>query len=467
MKTGSKYWSLVRLDSAGKLKVTEIVSTKGFFQQYFLTQGDRNTIADLAVQRDLVAVKNSQSDTSIEAERSLRCFISHQIRQVCIQLEMQFGREHGFSRNDLFIYSLNDTLDNFRDSVATRKSGSQYKPLAVEILETFDPQKANLSTWTTRFVKQNRELQRFLLEQGVYLISNWAILNDTNPKQLKRILSEFHSLTPVEIQRAGGLLTSYHQVYRRDRLKNRQTKGGKCQTPSTEQLERMASLIESVANLVLSPEQVLTQLEQLANLLREYRIYARGGRLKHQQSLDNAEMNTEAMQASVIAEEDNDNEDSRDDFLQSYQQQFQQSLDTAIAEVITNRLSKFKGKKAAKAPQFITALKLFHCQGEAMGKIAKAVGLKAQYQVSRLLNLKELRADIRHRILQLMTDWIGLSKLANPAELKQREQAIASALGEQIDRVLETAESEASVGDSNQSTLAKRICDYVDRLDRR
>ena len=178
-------------------------------------------------------------------------------------------------------------------------------------------------------------------------------------------------------------------------------------------------------------------------------------------------MNTEAMQASIIVESDNDDEDSRDDFLQSYQQQFRQSLDAAIAEVITNRLSKFKGKKAAKAPQFITALELFHCQGEAMGKIAKEIGLKAQYQVSRLLNLKELRADIRHRILQLMTDWIGLSKLANPTELKQREQAIASALGEQIDRVLETAESEPSVADSNQSILAKRICEYVDRLDRR
>jgi len=462
MKTGSKYWSLVRLDSSGSAKVTEIVSTKSFVQQHIINQSDENR-SDTSVQRDLVAIKTSNGNM-IEADRSLRCFVSHQIKQACIQLEMQFGRDHGFSRRDLFIYTLNDTLDNFRDTVAAKKSNSQYKPLAVEIVETFDPRKANLSTWTTRFVKQNRELQRFLLEQGVYLISNWAILNDTNVKQLKRILSQFHNLTPVEIDRDTTLLSSYHNVYRRDRLESRQGKGGKCQSPSAEQLARIAQAIEQVSDLALSPEQVLTQLEQLANLLREYRIYARGGKLKNQQSFDNAEINTEGMQASVITEEQND-DDHRDDFLKSYQQQFQASLSVSIQQVITTRLSKFQGKKAAKAPQYITAMKLFHCDGEVMAQIAKVVGLKAQFQVSRLLNLKELRADIRQKILQSMTNWtLNQSKIADTTVLKQREQAIALALGEQIDEMLDTAEKQASVAQSNESLLAKRICEYVDTL---
>ena len=51
---------------------------------------------------------------------------------------MQFGREHGFNRNDLFIYTLNDTLENFRDALETKKvSSSQYKSLAVEISRNF------------------------------------------------------------------------------------------------------------------------------------------------------------------------------------------------------------------------------------------------------------------------------------------------------------------------------------------
>ena len=342
MKTASKYWHLVSLDSSGKLKITEISPAKKFFQQQFPNWLDGKAISDLEVQRNLIAFKNVEREmTGAWAERCLRCFISHQIRQVCIQLEIQFGREHGFTRQDLFVYTLHDTLDNFRDSISTKKaSNSQYKTLAIEILETFNPQKANLSTWATRLVKQNHELQRFLLEQGVYLISNWAILNDTNLKQVSRILSEFHNLTRIEIDLASKLLACYHTVYRQDRLKNRER--GKCQTPSLEQLERITSLINKKANVVFSAQHTLSQLEKLADLLREYRIHARGGKLKQEQSLDNSEINTQAIQASVASEE---SDSDRIDFLKSYQQQFQQSLDRSIEDVISTRLGKFKGKK--------------------------------------------------------------------------------------------------------------------------
>lgn len=461
MKMVSQYWNLVRLDSSGKLQITEIILAKQFFVRQFYYLINSQNISDISVQKDLFLLKNNKDENSIFAESCLRCFVSHQIRQACIQLDIQFGREHGFSRNDLFIYTLNDTLNDFRDLIATKKvAKSQYKSLAVEILETFDPNRSSLSTWTTRYVKQNRELQHFLLQQGVYLISNWAILNDTNTKRIHKILSEFHNLTPGEIERASILLSGYHDVYRRDRLKNRQSKGGKCQTPTTEQLERIAKAIEQQTNLSLSSEQTLSQLEQLASLLREYRIYVRGGKVK-QESLDNTEINPERIQADLVQNESNSIEHSG--FLKSYQQQFQQSLDKSIAAVITNRLNGFKGK-TVKANQFITALELFHCQGESMSAIAPKVKLQAQYQVTRLLKLKELRVDIRHHLLQLMRDWtMNQTELEDLDLLKQREKAIESALAEQIDLVLDEAEKEASIADSTQSVLARRICAYLDR----
>ncbi len=465
MPTISKYWNLVRLDSSGKLRITEINPAKKLIQQQFSNLIEAESISHTAVQNDLIAFNNNQSDyLKIWSARSLRCFISHQIRQICIQLEIQFGREHNFTRSDLFIYTLNDTLENFRDSITQISNcSSKYKPLAVEILETFDPKKANLTTWTTRLVKQNRELRRFLLEQGVYLVSNWAILNDTNTKQLNKILAEFHNLTPQEIKDSAALLASYHAIYRRERLKNRQGKGGKCQTPSIEQLEQIATLLESSLKLTLSPEQVLSQLEQLANHLREYRIYVRGGRRRQEQSLDNSEINPESLQAQVIRQEDSGSNYSS--FLQAYQQKFQQSLQQSIVEVITFKISKFKGKKADKKPQYLTALELFHCQGKTMGEIAQIIGLQAQFQVSRLLKLKDLRADIRQKMLQIMGDWTlkPTEKFTDPQTLKAREQQISEALGEQIDVMLEEAEKEASVAGNNRSTLAKGICDYLDK----
>ncbi|MEO0835550.1 MAG: hypothetical protein AAFY16_06095, partial [Cyanobacteria bacterium J06642_3] len=179
--------------------------------------------------------------------------------------------------------------------------------------------------------------------------------------------------------------------------------------------------------------------------------------------LDNQGINSAVTQTDL--EENQDESVDTGGFLKSYQQQFQQSLDQAISTVITQRLSKFKGKKAAKAPQFIKALELFHCQGESMSAIAPQVELQAQYQVTRLLKLKELRVDIRHQMLQLMQDWtMAQAKLADLDSLKQREQEIELALAEQIDLVLDEAEKEVSLADSTQSILAKRICAYLDRL---
>ena len=466
MKAISNYWNLVRLDSSGKLIINEINQAKNLIQQQFPHLIEAESIAHTTIQKDLVSLQNNQSDRlKFWSVRCLRCFISHQIKQICIQLEIQFGREHNFTRTELFIYTLNDTLNNFRDDIKQIDNNpSKYKPLAVEILETFDPTKANLTTWTTRLVKQNRELQRFLLEQGVYLVSNWAILNDTNTKQVNKILSEFHNLTPKEIKESVALLASYHAIYRRDRLKNRQGKGGKCKTPSPEQLAQIATLLESSLKVTLAPEQVLFQLEQLANLLREYRIYARGGRRRQEQSLDNAEINTEGLQAQVVTQEE-DSGSNYSSFLQAYQQQFQQSLKQSIAEVITFKVSKFKGKKADKKPLYLNALELFHCQGKTMGEIAQIIGLQAQYQVTRLLKLKDLRADIRQKMLQIMGDWTvrQTKKFTDPQTLKDREQAIAEALGEQIDRIIEESEKEVSTAGNNHSTLAKGICNYLDK----
>ncbi len=464
MKNVAKYWNLVRLDSAGKLRTSAIEPAKKLMQQQFPDLIEAEESSNTVIQKDLISLKDNPSKyLNIWSFRCLRCFVSHQIKQICIQLEMQFGREHDFTRTDLFIYTLNDTLENFHNYIKQINNPSKYKSLAVKIVETFDPTKANLTTWTTRLVKQNRELQRFLLEQGVYLVSNWAILNDTNIKQVNKILTEFHNLTPQEIKIFAALLESYHNIYRGDRLQNRRGKGEKCKNPSSEQLEKMANLLESGIKLTLSPEQVLFKLEQLANLLREYRVYVRGGRRK-QQSLDNSEINTEGLQAQVVTQEDYERDYSG--FVQAYQQKFQESLKQSIAEVITFKVSKFKGKKAEKKPQYITALKLFYCQGKTMGEIAKVIGLQAQYQVTRLLKLKELRADIRHKMLQILEDWAlkKTEKFIDFQELKTRENAIAKALEEQIDLIIEESEKEVSVVGNNRSVLAKGICDYVDGI---
>ena len=127
----------------------------------------------------------------------------------------------------------------------------------------------------------------------MYFISDWAILNDTKPKQLQRILAEFHHLSESEIRDSCILLESYHAVYRRDRLEQRRNSlksgqakiQGRCLPPTATQLHEIARLLSAKATLRLGTEEVLNHLQNLAKGLQQYRIYVRNG-LRKLASLD-------------------------------------------------------------------------------------------------------------------------------------------------------------------------------------
>ncbi len=466
MTPASKYWKLVSLTGSGKTKVQEISLAKEFLWKEFPDLKEEVEVSDSFLQKQLVEFNFAKDRDYIKdkifAQFCLRCYISHQIELVCLQLEQKFGGQHNFSRYDILPLVLEDTPDNFR--VTSRKPQSSYKPLSVKILETFNIQKATLSTWVTRLVKQYRELNLFLLEKGVYLISDWAILNDTSTKLVKRVLREFHNLSEIEISRASILLASYHSVYRQDRLKQRQAGvTSKCKPPTQEQLQKIASLIEEKNNSKLNPETVLSKLQDLANLLREYRLYVRGGKAKFEQSFDAIPGSSDRIQAREENLEDNQQEQR--EFLTAYRQQFLSSLDIAIETVVKHKYNYLAKKKGKKEQHFLKGLHLFHCQGKSMGEIAPLIDLTAQYQVTRLLKLKELRADIRQKLLQELRDrTLSLAKkYSSISELEKIELQLETALTERIDTVMQEAETEASIPKNRacSSVFASRLCQYL------
>ena len=467
MGTASRYWKLIRLDTTGKRQIQEIASAKAFFYQRFPELKNQIEVPDRAIQNRLLTIyqDHSNANSDYDATRSLsdrlmaecclRCFISHQIEQACIQLELRFGSEHGFTRYDLFVFVLDDTLPELnKPRQYTKSNRKTYQPMTTKILQTFNAQKAGLSTWTNQLVKHQRELNTFLLEHGVYLVSDWAILNDTEPKQLKRILGEFHNLTEVEIEQATVVLESYHQIYRQERLRQRKAGvKGKCSPPSVEQLEQIASCLERGIKLRLSPEQTLSRIQTLASLLRQYRIHARGGPLPTQSSV------IEPKYQSQPADDD-------EPFLSFYRQQFIKSLDRGLNTVIQARLNYLRHKDVGKAKQFLIALELFYCQGKTMGEIAPAIGLKAQFQVTRLLKLKALRADLQQHMLRDLLPCIVKEavKLRDCAELQIREQQIATALTEQIKERLEGNSTVKT--QTVTSLLARHLCDNLQKVGR-
>ncbi len=470
MSSVSRYWKLIRLDATGHRKSQELPEAKAFFQTQF---GHDHDLVNAEIQAQLITA--ARSGHAI-AELCLRCFISNQIEQVCINLEQQFGINHGFSREDLLPLVLDDD-----GRIHSKPTPSDYVSVARNILNTFEANKGSLSTWTIRLVKHHRELNQFLLESGVCLLSDWAILNDTTPSKLQRVLRDFHQISTNEITRAAALLDAYHKVYRADRFIQRQAGAkGTCPTPSFDQLDRIAQVLspplsgQTLSGQMLSaseashPDQarrILAQLQRLADQLRQYRIASRVGRLPTV-SIDQPMDGGEGLSLSdrLAAPSPSEEEASGPtEFLRAYRAQFTQVLEQSFQTVVQARYQKQKGEKAT---HFITALQRFHCQGQSMTEIARSVGLQAQFQVSRLLNLKTLREDVRHEMLQRLRAFVSqtASDWVQPDRLQQIDAQIEAALNEQIETLMQEAAAQAqSPKDYVTGTLFSRtLCQFLD-----
>ncbi|MGF1674118.1 MAG: hypothetical protein ACFCUV_10595 [Rivularia sp. (in: cyanobacteria)] len=454
----SKYWEFVKLDTS-KRRVEMITAAQSYFKKQFpdLTKIESHT----KVERQLW--QQMQSGDGL-AQTCLRCYISHQIYQVCLDLATKFGSQNGFDCQDLLPFVLDDEiLLAKRQSEGASSQTSSYQSLASTVLKTFDPAKGTLNTWVNRYVKQHPELKRFLLEHGVFLVSDWALLNDTKPKELQRILTDMYGLAAMEIQQACELLISYHSVYREDRLQQRLVVGTTlpCQQPTPEQLTRIANELEIATERQLSSTAILSQLHAIASYLRRYRITAQGGNVSSV-SLDRPDIQN-IVEQSPISEDDEELE-----FIKLYQNQFLECLDSSLAQVIDDYIQKLQCKRSAMAQSFITALHLFHCQGESMNQIAPQINLQKQYEVTRLLKLNQLRADIRQKLLLMLRDRVlDTAKLfANSERLQNLDRQLELILDEQISGIIQEAESETKNPVRNQplrSLFARRLCRYLDR----
>ncbi len=479
MSTVSRYWTMIKIDGAGGQKIEQIDSAKAFFLTSFpeftattevpdtliqrqllhWLKGGINEYTDKQICQDLAGTSQRKAHEScFLAKLCLKCFISSQIERVCHQLAAQFGENHGFTYRDLLPFVLDE--DNRRNYQETKTT---YQSFLDDIVDSFDPNQSSLATWTTRRVKSNKDINAFLLEQGIYLVSDWAILNDTTPKQLERIFSQVYQLTRVEVEDARRILEGYHAVYRAQRLKQRQAGiKGKCLAPTLAQLQQISQDLSIKTNRNIPPASLLTKLQNIASRLREYRIRVRGGSTPYDEK-DPISL------AETIPDCHSEILDDQSEFLNLYRQQFLHCLDLAIAQVTSERVKTLDTKDREKAQKFMIALQLFHCQELSMSEIAKQLDLKAQFHVSRLLKLKAFRADVQQQLLILLRDRVFAQAQAytSPQRLQTLAQEIESALNEQIANVIQEAAMEASTATiekhhTTSSFFSQRLCHYLD-----
>ncbi|NES85898.1 MAG: hypothetical protein F6K10_33445 [Moorea sp. SIO2B7] len=443
----SKYWRLFRLDTLGKCHTYEIEEAEDFFREQFPGIADNFNNQHRHIQRKLICLKND--DNYSIPEVCLRCFVSYYLHSFCFNLEDNYGSNHDFTIDEFLPWVLDVYVGERRKIYPNRES------LTTRILDTFDPNQSNLSTWTVRLVKSDREVKKFLLEHGIEQITDWLILNYTTSRKLRQVFSCFNR-TQIEIDQGIRILDSYHQVYRSELLKDRKTgKKSRYPDPNKVQLLHIANLLSN--KITLSPEQVLKELQDLAKLLREHRIGIRRGTIS-----DNS--------IYQAPEKEIHNPQQEYSSLEIYRDLFNRCLACSVQKVIEARLKYLQSKKSKKAKnnaeKFIKGLYLFYCQSLSMKEIAPELGFNDQPRVTRLLELKNLRNDIGRNTLSCLQERIFelVKSRLNPDKITELYTKIEELFGKNIATVIHEDQSKAQAGNKEtiKSKLSQTICQFLD-----
>lgn len=452
-----RYWQFIRMNAAGDRQIEDTPAARGFLQQQFPAI-EQTDIADAPVQRHLLAIMRSNgTDATVEAgggdnlcgstyrhlaEWCLRCFISHQTDWICRDLTTKFGQVGGFSWSDL--YGL--VMDDFHPHRPQVKP-STYQSVATRILQTLDLNQGQLSTWTKRLVMA--ELNPFLLDCGIYIASDWALLNGMPPERLQRLCQQTYKL-PQDTHQMVQLLTVYHAVYRQDRRQQHGPRSrSKCLPPTAEQLNRMVEAL-AVQSVTYSPAQALKELKAIAQFIRQVRCPTTSS-IDDPQCLE--------LPDHSVAEENAETE-----LLHRYRQDLLLCLEDALKTVVQRRYEITQQEQPKKAARFLPSLCLFHCDGESMGKIGKTMQLGTQPTVSRFLALDQLRADVRQTLLLKLRDRVKVlaATYVDQSRLEAIDQQLDLALLAQVDPIITEAEAEASTPNRPRKSLFSRLlCRYL------
>ena len=476
MNASSKYWQMCQISLSqerGGYEYRSVEAARELFEQ---TVSDSPQAQNGDIQTrllDLFQPQNSAIDAPCRADAgfSLRCFVSHPILKACQKIDSLFASNNSFTYRDLLPFVLDDdaqtaiVLDQdghsqlILDQTGKTKI-SPYKFFSVKILGTYNPDsqsKMSLDNWAYLQTKQNKELKNFLSEFGFKLLSDWALLNRARAKQLEGLS-----------KRDRHLIKAFHEVYRRDRRKQRNNGARRCPDPNKSQLREMLGYLQQREIVIETTVEMMKELKQVATQLRQYDIWSCRAPLEIQAP----ETGTYVPRPDLPHDSTNEMEVEEQEFLDFLHHQFQLALVDAIAQEIEHKLTKLQKSKryAPLAEQFIPGLQLYYCQGKSLKEIAPQLGMSSWDQARRILNPGGILSQVREKCVQQLLESIlnqaslkGLTKIPpEPDYLKTLAQQIeAFADGEVFQEA--AAEIKAGKNRSLNSLYAQQLRLYFEQ----
>jgi len=310
----------------------------------------------------------------------LRCHISHPLEAWIRALHGRFKDSYDLDLTAIASYGLDDTgsdqLRISRNSAARAFSYSALdqlpsgivSPFSAEVLRTYDKTRCGLAHWARQKLQCNNDLKAYLRQQGLLLISDWALLADTSPKRI-RDSWQTCGVGGFSLEQLLELHQSYKSLYR-DAMSDYRKRTGK----GSGWLPDLTFLQQ------LKPDQpadqTMLQLKAMADAVRKLM----SGRWIS--SSDANETSLDVPDPASLAE-DETTDDVPDG--QELRQQIDAALQRAIATVMPAEMEK-EAKKFAKAPERRTAWQLY---GEGMSQ--REIGPQCDHKqawVSKLLDEK-------------------------------------------------------------------------------
>ena len=483
----SKYWKILRIDPGSDgcgYKQQGLPLAAEFFQTEFpeLSESEVRSQPSAqqhrAIQFSLHAqfcrqAPSSELSNLAKAGLCLRCYVSYPILRACKKLANLYSATGQFTYQDLLPYVLNDdgslqiVLDREGEvqRVLTQTGeiqNSDYRLFTVEVLQKFNPNaqpEANLDKWAYYQTRQNQDLKNFLSEQGLCLLSDWALLNRVRANVIEKFSD-----------RDRALISAFHAVYRRDRRTHPHSRGKRCTDPTPAQLAEMSHWLQEKGLPNLSLEQLPHELKRIAKLLRQYDIWHRSG-APLTEPLEGTNPNTEGYRELPDPKESNTLDQVALQELKTFcRQQLVTCLDSAIKQGLEEHIHHLSQRRnyASLASKVIPALQLIYCQGKSQGEIAPVLGMNNQTQVSRVLNLKTLLSQVRTRTvakflraLSAQVDTLDSNRLSTDPDY-------SSNLMHQLELFVDTevfqaaaAEIRTSKNRSLESIYAQRLRRYI------
>ncbi|MFM7087054.1 MAG: hypothetical protein ACKOXO_08715 [Cyanobium sp.] len=168
----------------------------------------------------------SRRDDDEDGLLCLRCRISHPIEARLRALQQQHGERHGLDLITMASFVLDDAGTGelrrglpFRWSSFSQTPTPPLHPFSAEVLRSYRPELCGLPHWTRQKVQSHPELKTYLKQQGLLLISDWALLAHSSPSRVREALQRCGTL-PLEealaLHRAYG--THYNDAKEQHRL---------------------------------------------------------------------------------------------------------------------------------------------------------------------------------------------------------------------------------------------------------